>query len=222
MCLAHEDALERAWRRSPARRSHPGRALAVGNRGAWTCRADGNPGFAIARTRRCTGHPVLLLELDRNGWDRLLIRRGLAALARAEACGSELGPYGLPAAIAARQARATGARATDWTAIVARCARPVAPSPVVELNRAAAVAMAFRPAAGLDIVDALAAEPVLARYHLLPSVRSDLLVRLDRLTEARAEFEHAATLTRNGRERALLPSRAARCSSRTRTGDRPT
>ncbi len=160
------------------------------------------------------GQPILLLEQDRARWDHLLIRRGLAALVRAETLAGPLGPYGLQAAIAACHARAPSAEQTDWARIAALydALAQLAPSPVVELNRAVAVAMAFGPAAGLQIVDALLAEPALKTYHLLPSVRGDLLVRLDRVHEARAEFERAATLTRNARERALLLKRAAACS----------
>jgi RNA polymerase sigma factor (sigma-70 family) len=157
------------------------------------------------------GRPVLLLEQDRSRWDVLLIRRGLAALARAEALGGALGPYALQAALAACHARAAEAAATDWPRIVALydALAQVAPSPVVELNRAVAVGMAFGPDAGLEIVDALAAEPLLANYHWLPSVRGDLLGRLGRTDEARAEFERAAAMTRNLRERELLLARAA-------------
>jgi RNA polymerase sigma-70 factor, ECF subfamily len=159
------------------------------------------------------GEPVLLLEQDRARWDRLLIRRGLAALERAEALGGALGPYALQAAIAACHARAPTPQATDWPRIAALydALAQLAPSPVVELNRAVAVAMAFGPAAGLEIADALTAEPRLADYHLLPSVRGDLLARLGRFAEARTEFERAAALTRNARERELLLERAAAC-----------
>jgi RNA polymerase sigma-70 factor (ECF subfamily) len=169
-----------------------------------------------ARTN-ASGEPILLLEQNRTRWDQLLIRRGLAALARAEACAksrnSPLGPYALQAAIAACHARARTADATDWARIVgfygalAECT----PSPVVELNRAVALAMLFGPAAGLEIVDALASEPALKSYHLLPSVRGDLLQKLGRFDEARSEFERAASLTRNERERRLLLDRAAAC-----------
>jgi RNA polymerase sigma factor (sigma-70 family) len=158
-----------------------------------------------------SGEPVLLLDQDRARWDQLLIRRGLAALARAEAPGDTQGPYALQAAIAACHARARTGAETDWARIAAlydALAR-LTPSPVVELNRAVAVAMAFGPAAGLELVDALASEPLLASYHLLPSVRGDLLAKLGRLDEARAEFERAASLTRNARERELLLARAA-------------
>jgi RNA polymerase sigma factor (sigma-70 family) len=162
-----------------------------------------------------TGEPVLLLDQDRALWDQLLIRRGLTALERAQAAGTEaLGPYTLQAAIAACHARARVAAETDWARIAALYDALVAlaPSPVVELNRAVAVAMAFGPAAGLELVEALAHEPVLRNYHLLPSVRGDLLVKLGRRAEARAEFERAAALTRNVRERALLLNRARECS----------
>jgi predicted RNA polymerase sigma factor len=167
-----------------------------------------------SRTRARTdaqGRPVLLLEQDRSRWDPLLIRRGLAALASAEALGGALGPYALQAALAACHARAADAAATDWPRIVALydALAQVAPSPVVELNRAVAVGMAFGPEAGLEIVDTLAAEPLLANYHWLPSVRGDLLARLGRTEEARAEFERAAGMTRNLRERDLLMARAA-------------
>jgi len=170
-----------------------------------------------SRTRARTGpggEPVLLLEQNRARWDQLLIRRGLAALARAEALGGALGPYALQAAIAACHARALTAEQTDWPRIAALydALAQVAPSPVVELNRAVAVGMAFGPDAALEIVDRLAAEPQLASYHLLPTVRGDLLAKLGRWSEARADFERAATLTRNARERALLMARAAACS----------
>ena len=157
------------------------------------------------------GRPVLLLAQDRRRWDRLLIRRGLAALARAEALGAALGPYALQAAIAACHARAAEAGATDWARIVALydALLQAAPSPVVELNRAVAVGMAFGPAAALEIVDAIRAEPALQNYQWLPSVRGDLLFKLGRHDEARAEFERAADLACNARERALLLDRAA-------------
>jgi RNA polymerase sigma factor (sigma-70 family) len=169
-----------------------------------------------SRTRARTGpggEPVLLLEQNRARWDQLLIRRGLAALARAEALGGALGPYALQAAIAACHARALTAEQTDWPRIAALydALGQVAPSPVVELNRAVAVGMAFGPEAALEIVDRLAAEPQLASYHLLPTVRGDLLSKLGRWQEARADFERAAALTRNARERALLIARAAAC-----------
>jgi predicted RNA polymerase sigma factor len=160
-----------------------------------------------------SGEPVLLLDQDRARWDRLLIRRGLASLERAERLGGALGPYALQAAIAACHARATTAAETDWPRIVALydAVAQLAPSPVVELNRAVAVGMAFGPAAGLDLVDALVAEPSLKSYHLLPAVRGDLLRKLGRSEEARAEFEHAASLTENVVERKLLQRRAAEC-----------
>ena len=158
-----------------------------------------------------SGEPVLLLEPDRGRWDQLLIRRGLAALARAEALGGGEGTYALQAAIAACHARARTADATDWPRIAALYAALAerAPSPVVELNRAVAVGMALGPAAGLELADALASEPTLKSYHLLPSVRGDLLAKLGRSEEARVEFERAAGLTQNGREQALLLARAA-------------
>jgi RNA polymerase sigma factor (sigma-70 family) len=160
------------------------------------------------------GQPVLLLDQDRARWDQVLIRRGLAALERAERLGGALGPYALQAAIAACHARARTARETDWPRIAALydALAQLAPSPVVELNRAVAIAMAFGPAEGLALVEALSDEPSLERYHLLPAVRGDLLERLGHFDEARAEFEHAAALTRNKRERALLLERAAACA----------
>ncbi|MEW6705212.1 MAG: RNA polymerase sigma factor [Pseudomonadota bacterium] len=160
------------------------------------------------------GQPILLLEQNRALWDPLLIRRGLAALARAEAVGGAPGPYALQAAIAACHARAHTAGQTDWRRIAALYDALVAvtPSPVVELNRAVAVAMAHGPAAGLPLVDALAEVPQLKGYHLLPSVRGDLLTRLGRFAEAEAEFRRAASLTRNAREQALLLARAGRCA----------
>ncbi len=169
---------------------------------------------ARARTRP-SGEPVLLLEQDRARWDQLLIRRGLAALERAESLGGARGPYALQAAIAACHARARAAGDTDWRRIAElyEILAGVAPSPVVELNRAVAVSMAFGPAAGLERVDALVAEPSLASYHLLPSVRGDLLQKLGRLEEARGEFERAAALTRNTRERELLLGRARACQA---------
>jgi RNA polymerase sigma-70 factor, ECF subfamily len=161
------------------------------------------------------GEPVLLLDQDRARWDHVLVRRGLAALERAEALhAGARGPYVLQAAIAACHARARTAEETDWSRIAGlygALAR-LSPSPVVELNRAVAVAMAFGPAAGLELVDALGAEPSLREYHLLPSVRGDLLAKLGRFDEARAECERAASLTRNARERALLLARAAACA----------
>ncbi|HLG58655.1 MAG TPA: RNA polymerase sigma factor [Vicinamibacterales bacterium] len=157
-----------------------------------------------------TGEPILLLDQDRGRWDQLLIRRGLAAIGRADALGGAPGPYALQAAIAACHARAQTAAETDWARIVSlydALAQRV-PSPVVELNRAVAVSMASGPAAGLALVDALVAEPALKNYHLLPSVRGDLLAKLGRMNEARPEFERAASLTRNARERDLLLARA--------------
>jgi predicted RNA polymerase sigma factor len=167
------------------------------------------------------GEPILLLDQDRARWDPLLIRRGLAALERAEGLGGALGPYALQAAIAACHARARTAAETDWERIVALydALAQLTPSPVVELNRAVAVAMAFGPAAGLEIVEALTAEPALQGYHLLPSVRGDLLAKLGRLEEARAEFERAAALTRNAPERALLLRRAAACAPQSPDSD---
>jgi len=162
------------------------------------------------------GQPILLLEQDRGRWDQLLIHRGLAALERAEALGEELGPYALQAAIAACHARARVAEETDWLRITALYGTllELTPSPVVELNRAVALSMAFGPAAGLQAVDQLADEPALAGYHLLPSVRGDLLFKLGRHAEARGEFERAAALTRNAREQTLLLSRAAACEGK--------
>ena len=159
------------------------------------------------------GAPILLLDQDRARWDRLLIRRGLAALARAEGLGKVPGAYVLQAAIVACHARARTAGETDWARIADLYATlgRLAPSPVVELNRAVAVGMASGPAAGLAIADTLTDEPALKAYHLLPSVRGDLLQKLGRLEEAGAEFERAASLTRNERERRLLLDRAARC-----------
>src|SRR6266540_2939746 len=161
-----------------------------------------------------SGEAVLLLDQDRAQWDQLLIRRGLAALERAAQLGGALGPYALQAAIAACHARARTAGETDWAGIVALydALAQLMPSPVVVLNRAVAVAMAFGPAAGLELVDALRSEPSLQAYHLLPSVRGDLLAKLGRPEEARAEFERAASLTQNARERELLLRRAAQSS----------
>jgi len=161
-----------------------------------------------------SGEPVLLLDQDRGRWDRMLIRRGLAALDRAESLGGEPGPYQLQAAIAACHARARVAGDTDWRRIAELYAAlgRVTPSPIVELNRGVAVAMAFGPAAGLEIVDTLRTAPALKSYHLLPSVRGDLLMKLGRMAEARVELERAASLTRNARERALLLERAASCA----------
>lgn len=160
------------------------------------------------------GEIIPLLEQNRSRWDQLLIRRGLAALARAESLGETLGPYALQAALAACHARARTPEETDWPRLVAiyDALVQLLPSPVVELNRAVAVGMAFGPAAGLDLVDELISEGSLKTYHLLPSVRGDLLAKLGRGKEARAEFERAAALTRNARERDLLLQRAAVCS----------
>ena len=157
------------------------------------------------------GEAVPLFDQDRSRWDRVLVRRGLVALERAEKLGSALGAYGLQAAIAACHARARTPAETDWPQIAALydALAQLTPSPVIELNRAVAVAMAFGPAAGLEIVDALRSEPSLQNYHLLPAVRGDFLLKLGRLDEARIEFERAASLTRNARERALLLERAA-------------
>jgi RNA polymerase sigma factor (sigma-70 family) len=161
-----------------------------------------------------SGEPILLLEQDRGRWDHMLIGRGLTALDRAEELGGGLGPYALQAAIAACHARARTPGDTDWGRIVALYdgLAQLTPSPVVELNRAVAMAMAFGPAAGLELVDELTAEPSLEAYHLLPSVRGDLLSKLGRSAEARAEFERAASLTGNTRERTLLLERAAACA----------
>jgi len=170
-----------------------------------------------ARARRGpTGEPILLLDQDRSRWDQMLIRRGLAALERAEALSGGRGPYALQAALAACHARARTADETDWARIVGLYGAlgELTPSPIIELNRAVALAMLMGPAAGLAIVDGLRNEPALARYHLLPSVRGDLLVKLGRRDEARAEFERAASLTENVRERKLLLDRAASCATR--------
>lgn len=161
-----------------------------------------------------SGKPVLLLDQDRSRWDLLLARRGLAALERAEGLGRARGRYALQAAIAASHARARSARETDWPRIAALydALAQLAPSPVVELNRAVAVSMAFGPAAGLELIDELSGEPSMKDYHLLPSVRGDLLARLGRLKEAHSELTRAASLTRNARERQLLLERAAACA----------
>jgi RNA polymerase sigma factor (sigma-70 family) len=169
-----------------------------------------------ARARvNASGEPILLLDQDRARWDRVLIGRGLAALERAAALGGAQGPYALQAAIAACHATARVAGETDWPRIAAlyEALARRAPSPVVELNRAVALSMAFGPAAGLELVDALGSEPSLREYHLLPTVRGDLLEKLGRNDEAKAEFERAASLTRNAREQALLRARAAACQA---------
>jgi RNA polymerase sigma factor (sigma-70 family) len=160
-----------------------------------------------------SGEPILLFDQNRAHWDQLLIRRGLGALKRAEQLGGTLGPYALQAAITACHARARTPDETDWPRIAALydALAQIAPSPVVELNRAVALSMAFGPSVGLELVDALTAEPSLKNYHLLPSVRGDLLVKLGRFAEARVEFKRAAALTRNTRERELLLERAAGC-----------
>jgi predicted RNA polymerase sigma factor len=157
-----------------------------------------------------SGEPILLLDQNRARWDQLLIRLGLAALDRAERLGSEPGPYTLQAAIAACHARARTPEQTDWARIAALydALSEVSPSPVVELNRAVALSMAYGPEVGLELVDSLTAEPALRNYHLLPSVRGELLVKLGRFDEARTEFERAADLTHNSRERELLLDRA--------------
>jgi RNA polymerase sigma factor (sigma-70 family) len=161
-----------------------------------------------------SGAPIVLLDQNRALWDQLLIRRGFAALERAEELGGALGPYALQASIAACHARARTPAETDWGRIAALYAAlaQLAPSPVVELNRAVAVAMAFGPQAGLNLVEALASEPSLESYHLLPTVRGNLLANLGRFDEARAEFDRAAALTRNARERELLLERARACA----------
>src|SRR5713226_43713 len=161
-----------------------------------------------------SGEPILLLEQDRTLWDQLLIRRGLAALERAEKFGGVRGPYALQAAIAACHARALTAEGTDWAGIVTlyEVLAHVTPPPIVELNRAVAVAMAFGPAAGLELIDTLVSEPSLQTYHLLPSVRGDFLFKLGRVAEAHEEFERAASLARNTRERELLLERARACA----------
>jgi predicted RNA polymerase sigma factor len=159
-----------------------------------------------------SGAPILLLDQDRSRWDRLLIQRGFAALARARQLGRGAGSYTLQAAIAACHARANTADQTDWETIAALYGTlsQSNPSPIVELNRAVAVSMASGPAAGLELVDNLVSEPVLANYHLLPSVRGDLLAKLGRHEEAKIEFERAAGMTRNAREREFLLDRSRR------------
>lgn len=171
---------------------------------------------AAARTGP-SGEPVLLPDQNRALWDQLLIRRGLAALERAEQLGGAQGPYALQAAIVACHARARTAEETDWKRIASLYEElaSVMPSPVVELNRAVAVGMAHGPAAGLELVDALTNDPTLQNYHLLPSARADLLAKMARFDEARAEFERAAALTKNARQRELLLERAAKCANKT-------
>jgi predicted RNA polymerase sigma factor len=171
----------------------------------------------VSRARARTGpngEPILLADQNRSQWDQLLIRRGLAALQRAEELGGQNGPYALQAAIAACHARARSAQETDWRRIASLYAElsQVVPSPVIELNRAVAVGMAFGPQAGLDVVDTLVAEPALQKYHLLPAVRGDFLVKLGRVDEGRAEIERAASLARNEREKAMLLERAQKYS----------
>jgi predicted RNA polymerase sigma factor len=159
------------------------------------------------------GEPIVLFDQNRALWDQLLIRRGLTALDRAQQVSNARGPYVLQAAIAACHARAHTPAETDWPRILALYTdlAKLSPSPIVELNRAVAVAMAFGPQAGLDLVDALTSEPSLENYHLLPSVRGDFLAKLGRIDEARVEFERAASLTQNARERELLLDRARAC-----------
>ena len=168
------------------------------------------------------GEPILLLDQDRSRWDQLLIHRGLAALQRAEELGGALGPYALQAAIAACHARARTASETDWPRIVALydALAQLTPSPVIELNRAVAVSMAFGPSAGLEVVDQLISEPSLKNYHLLPTVRGDLLFKLGRFAEAETEFQRAASLTQNSRERELLLDRAVQ-AARSNDSSRP-
>jgi RNA polymerase sigma factor (sigma-70 family) len=163
-----------------------------------------------------SGEPVLLLDQDRGRWDQLLIRRGLKALERAEKLGGALGPYAAQAAIAACHGRARTPEETDWPRIAALydALAQLAPSPVVDLNRAVALGMAFGPAVGLELADTLTSEPSLQDYAFLPSVRGDLLAKLGRLGEAQAEFARAASLTRNARQRKLLLERAAACRQR--------
>jgi RNA polymerase sigma factor (sigma-70 family) len=163
-----------------------------------------------------SGEPILLLDQNRARWDHLLIRRGLAALERADALAASSGPYALQAAIAACHARARDVASTDWQRIAALYEQlgKLTPSPVIELNRAVAVGMAFGPAAGLELIERLSLNPALQSYHLLPSVRADLLFKLGRFAEARAEFERAALLTRNARERELLLNRARASAQR--------
>jgi len=166
-----------------------------------------------------SGEPIVLLDQNRAKWDRVLIQRGLSALQRAESLGGALGPFALQAAIAACHARARTAEETDWIRIASlyQALAQVTPSPIVELNRAVAVSMAYGPAEGLKLVDTLTSEPSLAQYHLLPSVRGDFLRKLGRFDEARVELERAASLTRNARERDLLLERARACAEQYRS-----
>ena len=203
--------------RSAAPRPRAGRTDAGRTRGTRPGRADGDPGVAAGGPARSDGLPVPLLEQNRGRWDQLLIRRGFTALLRAEQLGGAAGPVraaggdrGLPRPGRGRRLRPTGSRSRCCT----RRSALLAPSPVVELNRAVAVAMAFGPERGLEVVDGLAAEPALAGYHHLPSVRGDLLARLGRDGEAAEEFRRAAALTRNIPERTVLLRRAAECDAR--------
>jgi predicted RNA polymerase sigma factor len=166
-----------------------------------------------------SGEPIVLLDQNRAKWDHVLIQRGLAALHRAESLGGSRGPFALQAAIAACHARARAPEETDWVRIanLYQALAQVTPSPIVELNRAVAVSMAYGPAEGLKLVDTLTSEPSLAHYHLLPSVRGDFLRKLGRFDEARAELERAASLTRNARERDLLLERARACAEQYRS-----
>lgn len=176
--------------------------------------------FSRFKTRvNSKGEPILLMDQNRAQWDQLLIRRGLAALERSRKSGRSLGPYSLQAAISACHAQAPTPEDTDWPRIAAlyEALSIVMPSPIVELNRAVAISMAFGPDIGIQIVDVLNADPSLKKYHLLPSVRGDLLVKLGRYDEARAEFERAASLTQNERERSLLLNRAMECEKGTST-----
>jgi len=162
-----------------------------------------------------SGEPILLMDQDRSRWDQLLIRRGLAALERAEKSAEARGPYTLQAAIAACHARARTPQESDWPRIVNfyEALAQITPSPIVELNRAVALGMASGPAAGLELLDTLSSEPSLKSYHLLPSVRGDLLFKLGRLSDAQSEFARAASLTRNAREREFLLARAQSCAA---------
>ena len=199
-----------AVRGRPAARPDPRGAGADRARGPRAGRPDGDPGVAAARALGPSGEPILLLDQDRSRWDGVLVQRGLAAVARRDGR-RDPRPYALQASIAACHARARTAGDTDWERITALydALAVIAPSPVVELNRAVAVSMAFGPEAGLELVDALVGGGALSGYHLLPSVRADLLLRLGRSDEARAELTRAAALTHNERERAMLLERAA-------------